>query len=98
MATADLMLLTEPTTLKYYLELKDGGIIQTYPRTAFEKRRKHVPHEMRIADLRSVRDNFKLDECRFELVNHESKEKEFTDEEQVKELYYPEVVELIKKM
>lgn len=98
MATADLMLPTEPTTLNYYLELKDGGIIQTYPGTAFEKRRKHVPHEMRIADLRSVRDQFKLDETGFELVNHVSKEKDFTDEAQVKKLYYPEVEELMKKM
>lgn len=98
MATADTILPTEPTTLNYYLELKDGGIIQTYPGTAFEKRRKHVPHEMRISDLRSVRSEFKLDECGFELVNHVSKEKDFTDEEHVKEVYYPEVVEIIKKM
>jgi hypothetical protein len=88
---------SEPTTLYYYLELKDGGIIQTYPGTAFEKRRKHVPHEMRINDLRSVRDEFKIDKNGFELVNHVSKEKDFTDEEHVKEVYYPEVVELMKK-
>lgn len=97
MAAADVALPTEPTTLYYYLEPKDGGIIQTYPGTAFEKRRKHVPHEMRIHDLRSVKDQFKIDECGFELIDHVSKEKDFTDEEHVKATYYPEVIEMIKK-
>ena len=97
MATADIQLPTEPTTLNYYLELKDGGIIQTYPGTAFEKRRKHVPHQMRIQDLRSVKSQFKLEEAGFELVDWESNEKTFEDDEHVKEVYYPEVVKLMKE-
>lgn len=98
MATITQTLPSEPTTLNYYLELKDGGIIQTYPGTAFEKRRKHVPHEMRINDLRSVKSDFKLDECGFELVDHVSKEKTFDDEKRVEEVYYPEVIAMMKKM
>lgn len=96
-ATADTALPSEPTTLYYYLEVKDGGIIQTYPGTAFEKRRKHVPHDMRISDLRTVRSEFTIDKCGFELVNHVSGEKTFDNEERVKEIYYPEVTDLIKK-
>ena len=98
MATADVMLPTEPTTLYYYLELKDGGMFQTYPGTAYEKRRKHVPHEMHVRNMRSKRSDFKLDECGFELVDHVSKEKTFDDEHRVEEVYYPEVIELMKKM
>ena len=98
MATTTIALPAEPTTLYYYLELKDGGIIQTYPGTAFEKRRKHVPHEMRIHDLRSVRSEFTIDKCGFELVDHVSKEKDFTDEEEVKRVYYPEVEAMVKKV
>lgn len=89
---------SEPTTLYYYLELKDGGIIQTYPGTAFEKRRKHVPHEMNIRDMRSVRSDFKMDECGFELVDHHTKVKDFTSQDDVKQNYYPECIDLIKKM
>lgn len=98
MATADVQMPSEvPTTLYYYLEVKDGGVIQTYPGTAYEKRRKHVPHDMKINDMRPDRSNFKIDTAGFELVDHVSKEKDFTNEASVEELYYPEVVDLIKK-
>jgi len=97
MAAAAVALPTEPTTLYYYLEPKDGGVIQTYPGTAYEKRRKHVPHEMHINDLRSVRSNFTMDTAGFELIDHVSKEKTFDDEARVEEVYYPEVVDIIKR-
>lgn len=98
MATADVMLPTEPTTLYYYLELKDGGIIQTYPGTAFEKRRKHVPHDVNIQDLRSVHQQFTLNKNGFELTQNPSEEKEFLDEERIQKIYYPQCQELIKKL
>lgn len=81
----------------YYLEVKDGGIIQTYPGTAFEKRRKHVPHDVNIADLRQIKDEFKVDNAGFELVNHKTAVKDFSNQEEVERLYYPEVKEMIKK-
>lgn len=96
MVTADLA--TQDTTLYYYLEVKDGGIIQTYPGTAFEKRRKHVPHAMKVRDLRPIKDEFTLDKNGFQLVNFPTKEKEFLDEEEVKRVYYPECQALIKKL
>ena len=68
---------SEPTTLFYYLELKDGGIVQTYPGTAFEKRRKHVPHEVVVKDLRPIRSEFTLEKNGFELIDFSFKEKEF---------------------
>jgi len=87
----------EPTTLYYYLEPKDGGQIQTFPGTAAEKRRKHVPHDVKVKDMRPVRDEFTLDKVGFELIDHVSKEKDFLDEKQITEVYYPEVEEIIKR-
>lgn len=90
---------SEDTTLYYFLEVKDGGIIQTYPGTAFEKRRKHVPHEMNIKDLRDVKDKFTLDRNGFQLIQHPTgMDKDFLDEQQIKDVYYPECQELMKKM
>lgn len=89
---------SEPSTLYHYLELKDGGIVQTYPGTAFEKRRKHVPHEVDIKDLRPVRSEFSLDENGFQLVDFSPKEKTFLDEAHVEQEYYPECSNLIKKL
>jgi len=98
MATETITLPTEPTTLNYYLELKDGGIIQTYPGTAFEKRRKHVPHEVQINDLRPLREDFTLDKAGFELVDYTTKVKDFANEDEIKEVYYPEITELVKRV
>ena len=89
---------SEPTTLYYYLEVKDGGIVETYPGTAFEKRRKHVPQEVTIKDMRPIRSEFTLDNNGFELVDFKPKEKELIDEEKVEKDYYPECIDLIKKL
>ncbi|KAF2709143.1 hypothetical protein K504DRAFT_381277 [Pleomassaria siparia CBS 279.74] len=95
---AEVSLPAEPTTLFYYLEQKDGGIIQTYPGTAFEKRRKHVPHEVGIKDLRPVREDFNINNAGFQLVDHKSAVKDFGDEDEIKNVWYPEVKELMKKV
>lgn len=89
---------SEDTTLYYYLEVKDGGIIQTYPGTAFEKRRKHVPQAVTVQDLRPIKEEFTLHKNGFQLVDHVTKEKDFTDEKHVEEVYYPECEALIKKV
>lgn len=100
MATADVMLPTEPSTLYYYLELKDGGIVQTYPGTAFEKKRKHVPHNVNIRDLRKVKDKFTLEKNGFQLVEHvtDVTNDQWQDKELVKRVYYPEAEALFKKV
>lgn len=100
MATADVMLPTEPTTLYYYLEVKDGGIIQTYPGTAFEKRRKHVPFDVNVRDMRPIKDDFSLHKNGFELVKnpHSVREEDWQNEEVVQREYYPACEELIKRV
>ncbi|KAF2035220.1 hypothetical protein EK21DRAFT_84841 [Setomelanomma holmii] len=88
----------QPTTLFYYLEPKDGGIIQTYPGTAFEKRRKHVPFEVNISDLRSKKDEFNVDNAGFQLVEFKSKVKDFGNEDEIKQVWYDEVKNKIKEV
>ena len=82
----------------YYLELKDGGIVQTYPGTAFEKRRKHVPHQVHINDMRSIREEFDINNAGFQLVNHRTGVQDFSNQEEVERVYYPEVKDLIKRV
>jgi hypothetical protein len=52
---------------------------------------------MNVKDMRSIRDQFTLDKNGFELVDHKTNEKDFLDEEQVQNNYYPEVAQLIKE-
>jgi hypothetical protein len=89
---------SEPTTLFYYLEQKDGGIIQTYPGTAFEKRRKHVPHDANVRDLRKIKDEFSIDNAGFQLVDFKSEVKNFANEDEIKDIWYAEVKDKIKKV
>jgi hypothetical protein len=88
----------ERSTLYYYLEVKDGGIIQTYPGTAFEKRRKHVPFQMSIEDLRSVQDDFTLDKNGFQLVPNMRLGEDQLEKETIERVYYPECEKLMKKL
>lgn len=97
MATAAVALPTEPTTLYYYLEVEDGGIIQTYPGTAFEKRRKHVPYDVNVQDLRLMQDEFTLEKNGFQLVKNPTNLGDYSDQEQIEKSYYPQCAELIKK-
>jgi hypothetical protein len=49
-----------------------------------------------IHDISGDVDEFNLDDQGFQYVNHESKEKEFYDEEKIKNEYYPEIEQLLK--
>jgi hypothetical protein len=48
--------------------------------------------------MRSSRDEFKIDNCGFEMIDHVSGVKNFADEEEIKKVYYPEVKGMIKKV
>lgn len=86
------------TTLRYYLEIADGGTGISYPGTAGDKRRKHNPVDVLIRDMRGPDQAFTLDTHGFELVSHTAVEKPFTDEETVKEKYYQEIIGLMKSV
>src|ERR1700753_2339940 len=50
----------------------------------------------KIHDLRPVARELTLDEAGFQLVTHESKVENFWDEAELKRVYYPETIALLK--
>jgi hypothetical protein len=55
-------------------------------------------HATTIHDLRPRASEFALDEVGFKLLTHRSAVKNFWDEEEIKRVYYPESVELLKRV
>ena len=49
-----------------------------------------------IHDVAGDEQKYTIDSHGFQYVNHESKEKDFVDNEQIKAQYYPEVEQLLK--
>ncbi|HET6606590.1 MAG TPA: CmcJ/NvfI family oxidoreductase [Rhodopila sp.] len=54
------------------------------------------PHRLQVQDLRQEGANFTLDGEGFALVGHRSKVNDFTDESQIRTVYYPEAEQLLK--
>ena len=59
---------------------------------------KHEEHTVTIHNGRLSRDDLSLERQGFVLVDHETKVKNFYDEEEVRSVYYPEVELLVKEM
>lgn len=55
------------------------------------------PRSVTIRDIRGKEDTVSLDTTGFQFVKHISREKEFTDEERIKNAYYKEVEEFLKQ-
>jgi hypothetical protein len=55
-------------------------------------------HATIIHDLRPAASKFTLDEVGFQLLTHRSAVKDFWDEEEIKRVYYPESVDLLKRV
>ena len=56
------------------------------------------PYPAVIHDVRGKEETVGLDKTGFQFVKHTSVEKEFLDEERVKDVYYKEVEELLKNV
>lgn len=56
------------------------------------------PSPVIVHDARSREDEFSLDKSGFQFVKHVSTEREFTDDERIKNVYYKEVEELLKNV
>lgn len=85
-------------TLNYYLDPSKGGAEVLYIGTVGEKRRKHDPRSVTITDMRGSKEKFEIDIHGFQLVERESPEKLFVDDARIKDVYYPDCVDLIKKL
>lgn len=55
-------------------------------------------HATTIYDLRPAASEFSLDEVGFQLLTHRSAVKNFWDEDEIKRVYYPESIDLLKRV
>jgi hypothetical protein len=86
------------TIFNYFKDNEDGspphpsyvGKPETYYRPT-------VPLQAIVRDIRGSEDKYTLDTTGFEVVKHESEEKDFADDEHIKSAYYPEVEDILKK-
>jgi hypothetical protein len=86
------------TTFNYFKDTPDG----LPPAPSYSNRpttyvREYDNRQKLVHDIRGTEDQYTLDTTGFEIYKHESVEKDFLDDEQIKRVYYPEVEELLKK-
>jgi hypothetical protein len=55
-------------------------------------------HATTIHDLRPAASEFRLDDAGFQLLSHRSTVRDFWDEEEIKRVYYPESIEVLKRV
>ena len=85
--------------LNYFLELSEGGTDIIHPGTATDKLRPLKSVLTPITDLRTCTDEeFTLDTCGFQFVEHRSVETRFDDPGRIKSVVYEETGELIKRV
>ncbi|ESK84359.1 7alpha-cephem-methoxylase p8 chain related protein [Moniliophthora roreri MCA 2997] len=88
--------------LLYFVPPSDGSKPRSYkfspppgiPETNFQS----VRHLVRIKDLRGREDSVTLDAAGFQFIQHTSKHTSFMDDLEIEKEYYPESIELIKKI
>lgn len=85
-------------TFNYFKPNEDGSLpAPTYVTKPETYERPVLPQQATVYDIRGSEDEYTLDTKGFQVVKHESKEKDFLDDEQIKRVYYPETEELLKK-
>jgi hypothetical protein len=57
----------------------------------------YVPQRVHIRDLRAARDRITLEENGFLLVDHPTRVRDFYNVQELTDIYYPEMIELVKK-
>src|SRR5258705_10166654 len=72
-----------------------GGVRQSVAHQ--KKNGKYQEHKMTIYNARAIADQLSLEREGFILVNHETKMTNFYDENEIRDLYYKETEELVKR-
>jgi hypothetical protein len=84
-------------TFNYYKDPADGSPPEpNYVNKPGSYNREPISQQLLVHDVRGTEDKYTLDTTGFQIYKHESIEKDFLDEEQIKAVYYPEVEELLK--
>ncbi|KAK4244602.1 hypothetical protein C7999DRAFT_43749 [Corynascus novoguineensis] len=88
------------TVLNYYNDPEDGSEPAAfYVARPYQEQlnlRPTVNVEVEVTDISGDEDKYTLDGNGFQLVRHESKEKDFVDEDRIKSSYYAETEQLLK--
>jgi len=85
------------TELNYYSDPGDGSLpAPFYVGQQNSVERPHSVHKVVIHDISGEEDKYTLDSHGFQIVKHQSKEKDFLDDAKIKAEYYPEVEQLLK--
>lgn len=85
------------TVLHFFKDNEDG----TPPAPAYVERpetydRPAATHAVRITDVAGDEARYTLDGAGFQFVEHTAEEKDFVDDERIREIYYPETEQLLK--
>lgn len=87
------------TSVNYFKDNEDGSApAPAYVGKPESYERPTTPQSVTINDIRGSEEKYTLDSTGFQIVHHKSKEKDFLDEEKIKDEYYKETEELLKKM
>lgn len=86
------------TKLNFYLDPSLGGQNEFAIGTAGAYRRKFDERPIDIKDARGRENEFNLDIHGFQHYRRACSEKNFTDDDQIKAVAYPETVELLKEV
>jgi hypothetical protein len=87
------------TTLNYLLKSNEKPVTYAFtpPPGTPPSTRRPDPRTVTIHDARPVADKLSLDEQGFILTRHETRVKNFYDQDEVREVYYPEIEKLLKE-
>jgi len=85
------------TELYYYKDPGDGSLpAPSYVGKPQTYLRPHETQNVIVHDIAGDEEKYTLDSHGFQFVQHESKEKDFNDDEKIKAEYYPETEQLLK--
>lgn len=81
----------------YYIDWPDGApppvIHVAEPSTYYPPK---TAVEVVVRDIRGTESSFTLDNAGFQIIKHNSCEKEFKDKDKIRREYYPEMIQLLK--
>jgi hypothetical protein len=88
---------TVNATLTFYVAPTDGSQ-PAFSATDGKKNYTTTENEVAIENVRGKEDQYTLDNAGFQWLNAPAKHKSFQNDEEIKREYYPESIELLKKV
>lgn len=86
-----------PTSLNFHKDNEDGSPPEpSYVERPQTYERPVNTHNVTVEDVRGREEQFSIYKQGFQIHQHVSKEKDFLDDDHIKEVYYPETEQLLK--